>query len=93
MINKYSNSHGSVWVINDDIFVMEKYYHHMDSLINDEDSLIEKITSLSFVILKQTYSSIENESYLLLQDWRGFSEPAGPEFIWCVRYDLQYQGE
>ena len=90
---EYSNEFGSVWLVNDDIYVLEKYYNDIESLFRDESYVLEEITDMDFFVYKKTISTVENKRYLLMSDWRGYKEPNGPEWTWVLKYDLEYLGE
>ena len=93
MIGEYSNEYGKVFVVSENSFLLEKYYNTLDLLYNDESYLINEIFSMDFVILDRTIYNIKNEKYLRIADWDGVSEPNGPEYIWMVKYDLEYRGD
>mgnify|MGYP003140660835 CR=1 FL=1 len=92
MRNQYTNEFGSVWVI-DDLYVLEKYYRDLEGLFNDETLVFEEITEMDFFVLKRTIYSKENNQYVLMHDLEGLYEPNGPEWIWVLKYDLEYLGE
>ena len=92
MQSEYTNDFGSVWVI-DDLYVLEKYYRDLEGLFNDETLVFEEITEMDFFVLKRTIYTRQNDKYVLLHDPTGLYEPNGPEWMWVLKYDLEYLGE
>lgn len=93
MLRGYSNEFGKVFVVSENSFVLEKYYDTLDVLFNDEYNLIKEIINMDFVVIKKTIQSIENKKYLRIADWRGVTEPNGPEHTWMIKFDLEYKGD
>jgi len=93
MIGEYSNEYGKVFVVSENSFILEKYYNTLDLLFEDESFLINEIFNMDFVIIDRVIYNIENDKYLKLEDWKGITEPNGPEYIWMVKYDLEYRGD
>jgi len=93
MDEAYSNKFGTVWVVDENTYALEKYYDSLESLFNEETFVFEDVTELDFYVLKRTIYTKENEGYLLLQDYRGLHEPNGPEWKWVLKFDLEYLGE
>ena len=48
---------------------------------------------MDFVIVERKIYNMKNDRYLRMADWRGVTEPNGPEYIWMVKYDLEYRGD
>ena len=93
MIGEFSNEFGKVFVVAENSFVLEKYYNGLDLLFDDESYLINEIFNMDFVIVERKIYNIKNDRYLRMADWRGVTEPNGPEYIWMVKYDLEYRGD
>ena len=91
---KFEGEFGKVWVIDDNKYVLEKYYNTLDILLIDEALISEEIYELEFSILKRKILSVENPDYRRVVDKKGiYTETNGPLFIWCLRFNLQYFGK
>ena len=93
MIGEFSNEFGNLFVVAENSFVLEKYYNGLDLLFDDESYLINEIFNMDFVIVERKIYNMKNDRYLRMADWRGVTEPNGPEYIWMVKYDLEYRGD
>lgn len=91
---KFEGAFGKVWVIDENKYVLEKYYNTLDLLMNDESSLSEEIYELDFSILERKILSVKNPEYKRVKDKKGnYYESNGPLYIWCLMFDLQYLGK
>jgi hypothetical protein len=93
MNEEYSNDYGKVWIVGDDVFVLEKYYDYLDELFLDEDALSKKIINMNFSISRKLILSLHNKNYRKINYSSGYYEPNGPKNIWAVKFDLEYHGE
>tara|TARA_R100000353_G_C6461738_1_gene184074 strand:+ start:222 stop:509 length:288 start_codon:yes stop_codon:yes gene_type:complete len=94
LLDKLYSEDGEIWVFDDNLYLLKKYFNKLEDLFDNESHLINQCKAMEFYVKEDKISYVKNPNHIVIEGpENSIIQPNGRPWVWLYELHLEYCGK